>query len=771
MPRLLASADSKQAGARPSFARATATSAASLVAAAALWLSGLLAPLEQSLQTAFFQMQTARASGEQVVVEMDAASLAAIRRWPWDRRHYAAVVDRLDAAGVRSIAFDVDFSTRSNTKSDRELARSLAAARSQIVLPTFSQRAAHGSSRVLDALPISEFRRSASLASVSIVPDGDGQVRRMPLGTVTAGIARPSLAAQITQRAGSADRDFPLDRSIQPATIPRISFIVVERGEFDPSSLAGKDVLIGATAVEMGDRYAVPGHGVLPGVMVQALASETLRRGVPMEVGGGAVLLVAVVLGLWIAKAASKAKTIGRFVLSALGTAILWQTSWSGLRILLEVTPGLIALAAVAAIRLLMIYRREQRLRWTHDIQTGLPNRHAIDRVGLSGHFTIAASIGNFERLNAVIGEESCAELVRKLAERIAITTGSDAVYRTEDRILAWSTGADTLQPEQILSGLSNVLRQPIEVAGRHVDAQIAFGIAAAGAVAEATFAASEAIRNGEQWRYHEAAERAALEQQVSLMGELDAAIAQNQLEVLYQPKLHLASDRIDAVEALVRWNHPDRGYLRPDMFIPLAEEGDRVDDLTLYVLKRTIEDLSKWCAQDLVIHAAVNISARLLSSPRFIAATEALLAGTGVPRMRLTFEVTESAAFLDADYAIKALESFRAMGVKISMDDYGTGQSTLSYLKRLPLSELKIDRSFVQFAHRDRSDALLVRSTLNLAHELGLQVVAEGVEEPDCLAFLRQIGCDYAQGYLIGKPMSADALAKLAGTELQRAA
>ena len=756
---------------KPSHGHSVRIAAISLVMAGALWLAGVIAPFEEGLRTTFFSMQSEAASGELVVVEMDAASLAAIKRWPWDRRHYAAVVSKLDAAGVRSIAFDVDFSTHSNAASDAEFTKSLAAARSQIILPTFSQQANHRSTRVLDALPITEFRRWGSLASVSVAPDVDGQVRRMPMGTITAGTPRPSLSAQIAQQNGSAGRSFPLNRGIRSATIPRLSFISVERGEFAPAVLAGKDVLIGATAVEMGDRYAVPGQGVLPGVIVQALAVETLRRGVPIEAGGGALLLWAALLCLVIARATSKAQAAARWLLATLSVLVLWQASWTIFHILMGVGPGLLALAAAGALRALAIFRSAQHFARTHDAETGLPNRHAMSRISGAGHVTIAASIGNFERLQAVLGEENCAELVRKIAERITAKAGGVTVYRIEDRSLAWCPGVDAPSPELFLPGLANVLRQPVEVGGRHVDAQISFGIAEVSAITEATLAASEAMRNGKPWHYHVAAERAALERQVSLMGELDAAVELGQLEVAYQPKLHLASDRITAVEALVRWKHPDRGYMQPDLFIPLAEETDRIADLTLFVLKRTIEDLSSWCAQGLVMSAAVNISARLLTSTHFLAASKALLLATGVPRTRLIFEVTESAAFLNADAAATTLEAFRAMGVAISMDDYGTGQSTLSYLKRLPLSELKIDRSFVQFAHRDKSDSLLVRSTLNLAHELGLQVVAEGVEDIECLNFLREIGCDYAQGYLIGKPMSADELASIASAHLQLAA
>ncbi|PKP94293.1 MAG: hypothetical protein CVT75_04540 [Alphaproteobacteria bacterium HGW-Alphaproteobacteria-14] len=250
--------------------------------------------------------------------------------------------------------------------------------------------------------------------------------------------------------------------------------------------------------------------------------------------------------------------------------------------------------------------------------------------------------------------------------------------------------------------------------------------------------------------------------QQFSLLGELDDALREGQIKVYYQPKINLASDRIDSVEALVRWQHPTRGMLPPDCFIPLIEEAGRIDDLTLAVLEQAINDMRTWCEQGLVIGVAVNISATLLTSESFANKALALVARAGAPAHRLTFEVTESAQFEDHDQAIAVLARFWASGIRISMDDYGTGQSTLNYLKQLPLSELKIDRSFVQNAHVDQGDAMLVRSTLQLAHELGIMVVAEGVEDAACLAFLKGIGCDYAQGYFVGRPVPAENLVAL---------
>ena len=280
--------------------------------------------------------------------------------------------------------------------------------------------------------------------------------------------------------------------------------------------------------------------------------------------------------------------------------------------------------------------------------------------------------------------------------------------------------------------------------------------------VANAILAAAQAQAAGAGWHVHAEREGEEAARDLSLLGELDQAVAEGALRVLYQPKFEIAHGHIASVEALVRWIHPERGMISPDAFIPLAERNDRIAGLTLFVLGQTIADLGAWDAAGNTISGAVNISAKLLGSELFLAAARKLIGDSGLAPGRLVFEVTESAAMTDGEGAIAALQGFKAMGIAISMDDYGTGQSTLSYLKRLPLDELKIDRSFVQFAHRNRSDGVLVRSTIELAHELGLKVVAEGVEDEECLAFLRDAHCDMAQGYLISRPVDAAAIAAL---------
>ena len=315
------------------------------------------------------------------------------------------------------------------------------------------------------------------------------------------------------------------------------------------------------------------------------------------------------------------------------------------------------------------------------------------------------------------------------------------------------------------MRALRALMLNPVEVGGRRVDVTLAIGFAGEGAKGGATRTIANAMLSAERaesgggWHSHDSSEDEALDRDLSLLGELDEAVATGQLRVFYQPKLDIAKGVISSVEALVRWEHPTRGFMRPDLFIPLAEQNDRIGGLTMYVLRQTIADLLEWERNGNAISGAVNISAKLLTLGDFVTDVRRLVEESPIDPRRLVFEVTESAAMHDPAGAAAALRSFAELGIGISMDDYGTGQSTLSYLKQLPLGELKIDRSFVQFAHQNRSDGVLVRSTIELAHELGLKVVAEGVEDDGCLAFLRDAGCDLAQGYLISKPVDGVAL------------
>ncbi len=731
-------------------------------------MTGVFRPAEDRLTELSFNLLSREASGQVHVVEMDAASIAAIQRWPWPRDHYARAVTALDAAGVRSISFDVDFSGHGDAAGDRAFALAIANAHAPIALPTFAQRASSDDKRQLDSLPIPELREHAHLASVSVAPDPDGMVRRLPFGTVTGATARPSLSTFVAGRSGAVGEHFPIDFAIDPATIPRHSFVAIENGMIPPGSLKGKDVIIGASAIEIGDRYAVPRNGVIPGVVIQALAAETLADGVPIYGSWRLPLLVAAVLSLALLRARRRRAVLVRTAVAMLGIVTVWLTARLAADLWFEVAPSLALLIGAGAVRYGVLSHRFAALRMQVDVESGLPNRLALDARPHSPHdrFFIAAQIDDFAGLQLALEGGSLGQLLRRIAERLQVAGGSGKIYRTEDRTLVWSTSLPIDEIEAQLAGLRALMRSPFEIDGRRLGVSLTFGVADQRGIdppIHAAHAAAVAKRTNKVWRLHDADEGEAASQQFSLLGELEAALHSGGISVLYQPKLNLRTQTIDAVEALVRWKHPDRGMLPPDCFIPLFEEAGRIDDLTLAVLARSLTDMRIWQERGLAIGAAVNISAGLLTSDSFSARALALVRNAGVPTQLVTFEVTESAQFEDTEKAVATLRRFKDAGIRISMDDYGTGQSALNYLKLLPLSELKIDRMFVANAHVDRGDAMLVRSTVQLAHELGLKVVAEGIEEAGCLAFLENIGCDYAQGYFIGRPMKADDLAQKA--------
>jgi len=735
--------------------------------------------LEHLFQDARYAVRSHKASGGVHVVEIDARSIAAIDRWPWPRRNYAHLIDRLHRAGASSIVFDVDFSSQSTSADDNAMAAALKRAGGTVVLPALRQAAGGGKAGFVDAMPIPELRAQAMAATVSILPDADGLLRSAPLGLITDGAPRPSLSALIANRAGAAGEDFPIDYAIDPLTIPRHSFIDIRDGHFDPAAIAGKHVLIGATAVESGDRYAVPRYGVIPGVVIQALAAETLINGVPQQGGWAWPLLLALAVAPVILRARSRVLLAGAILIAPLaifGASLLAE--WV-LLIHLRIVPALAALAEISLAALMTRGMRAWRKRVLHDEPTGMPNRaRLVGDLRHDARLVIAtARIGDYDKLLAALGGSGMAELMCRVRDRISVLGGGQTIYRVEDRVLAWRSTVDLDQVEVRYDQLRRMMMLPIEVAGRRADVALAIGVAAgrgtdcAGVLANAALAAAEARSRGTGWHVHSTDEANALSHEISLLGELAHAVDTGEIRVLYQPKLDIRTGRIASVEALVRWQHPTRGLLGPDVFIPLAERNDRITGLTLHVLARTIADLHAWNAAGHRISGAVNISAKLLSSAQFVDEVAALIGRTGIEPDRLILEVTESAAVHDPAVAADTLAAIKRLGVAISMDDYGTGHSTLTYLRQLPLDELKLDRSFVQFAHQNRSDAVLVRSTVELAHELGLKVVAEGVESVACLDYLASVGCDLAQGFLISRPTTATAIAELLGRPLSLAA
>ncbi|MEZ5257222.1 MAG: EAL domain-containing protein [Ilumatobacteraceae bacterium] len=249
----------------------------------------------------------------------------------------------------------------------------------------------------------------------------------------------------------------------------------------------------------------------------------------------------------------------------------------------------------------------------------------------------------------------------------------------------------------------------------------------------------------------------------LALAGELGRALAHREFQLFYQPQLDISTGRVLAIEALARWPHPTYKSVPPDEFIPLVEQSGLIGEFTEWALDSALHDVAIWRELWPDLRVSVNMSARSLSDPNFTRTVERHLQEHGLGADALTLELTEGTVMSDPDRALRALGELHQLGIRIAIDDFGTGYSSLSYLKRLPVDEVKIDKSFVMTMVGDDDDVAIVRSTIDLARSLGMETVAEGVESPEAVAILGELGCQMAQGYFLSRPIpSADVETKI---------
>jgi diguanylate cyclase (GGDEF)-like protein len=376
-------------------------------------------------------------------------------------------------------------------------------------------------------------------------------------------------------------------------------------------------------------------------------------------------------------------------------------------------------------------------------------------------------NLNNFREINNTLGHQNGDALLRQVAATLQATLWESdmvACLGGDEFAVLLARLADHRDIELVLQKILGALRRPVSVVGVPINVEASFGIAIYPEHGEA----AETL-----WQRADIALRAAKEKQrdflvyrpdidhhdpshLALLGELGAAIDRNELVLHYQPTLHLASGRAIGAEALVRWQHPVRGLVYPDGFVPLAERTQLINPLTACVLANALRQGQVWEREGLPLSLSVNLSARNLQEPELGARIVELARSSRFPLQRLTVEVTETAIMADSALAKKVLTVLHEAGISISMDDFGIGQSSLAYLKDLPISRMKIDKSFVM-GFGEARNAAIVRSAVALAHNLGLGVTAEGVENEETLVELREMGCDLAQGYYIARPMPVD--------------
>lgn len=410
-----------------------------------------------------------------------------------------------------------------------------------------------------------------------------------------------------------------------------------------------------------------------------------------------------------------------------------------------------------------------------HDGLTDLPNRSLLyDRVqqallACKRDIHVVAlfimDLDRFKEINDTMGHHSGDLVLKTVAGRLlqaVRATDTAARLGGDEFAVVLPSLPDSESAVQLAKTVLHAVQQPILLGGRTIDVGASLGIAlypahgedAATLIQRADMAMYMAKRahNG-YWLYSGQSSTEGRDR-LSLHSELRRAIETGQLELYYQPKVDCGTNAVSDAEALLRWNHPRHGLIMPDQFIPLAESTGLIRPLTAWVVKRALSQCREWWDEGLEIHVAVNISAVNLQDPEFPGEVERFIDTCGARPQWLELEITETAVMLDPAVAIEAIKRLHDMGVTLAIDDFGTGYSSMAYLQKLLIAKIKIDRSFVLNMTTNKSDAVIVRSLIGLAHNLGLKVVAEGVETQDTWDELRSLGCDGAQGYFMSRPV-----------------
>jgi diguanylate cyclase (GGDEF)-like protein len=427
-----------------------------------------------------------------------------------------------------------------------------------------------------------------------------------------------------------------------------------------------------------------------------------------------------------------------------------------------------------------------------HDLLTGLPNRTLLHRrveqsiaAAASGDASVALlviDLDRFKEVNDTFGHQYGDLLLQQIGPRLSdVLQSADTIARLGgDEFAVLLPGANAARAEQVARKLLTALDRSFIISDISVDVGGSIGIALSPEHAadsdvllrRADVAMYVAKRAGRGFALYSPDQDQHSPDRLAMVGDLRRAIESDELTLHYQPKVSLRTNRCIGVEALIRWQHPQHGLIPPDQFIPLAERTGLIKNLSYWVLNAALKQARDWLAIGVDVPIAVNLSMRDLHDLELPDTVARLLRHWQVEPRQLAVEITENGLMAEPARALQTITGLRVMGIRIAIDDFGTGYSSLAYLKRLPVDELKIDRSFIRDLATDDDDLAIVRSTISLGHDLGLTIVAEGIEDAGTWDLLKRLGCDIVQGYFSGRPMSAAALvASLATTQVSLAA
>lgn len=419
-----------------------------------------------------------------------------------------------------------------------------------------------------------------------------------------------------------------------------------------------------------------------------------------------------------------------------------------------------------------------------HDSLTGLPNRALLqDRLEQTIHQAernqskmslLLLDLDRFKEINDTLGHPVGDIVLRRVSKRLeACLRATDTVARLGgDEFAIITNYSDHSQIESFIKRIVKDIERVITVEDQKLYIGLSIGVAsypkdgldADTLIQHADIAMYSAKRENKNQEFYETDKDYHSADNLTLLADLKAELKKpsDHIQLYFQPQVDISTGELSSVESLVRWNHPQQGFLRAEHIIRMAEQSGLIAELTYWVISESIHELAKWNNQAITL--SINLSAWNIQDVDLIPFVSRTLLEANIKPEQILFEITESAVMTDPVKAREVLKLLNDMGIELAIDDYGTGFSSLAYLKLLPVKYLKIDKSFVLDMLDDENDAIIVRSTIELAHNLGLSIIAEGVENKNTLIKLRELGCDYAQGYFISKPMPADEVAQWLG-------
>jgi EAL domain-containing protein (putative c-di-GMP-specific phosphodiesterase class I)/CHASE2 domain-containing sensor protein len=734
-----------------------------LLAAILFGITGFGELLEDGLRIGRNEIRSHPVAGDFVLVEINDSSLHQVGSWPWPRSTQAKLIEKIDELGAGQIVMDILYANPSEPAEDAALAKAIAQAGN--VTLAVQNRIGDLDGKPNAVLPQPAFARHARLAAIGVYYNWQNAAWKVPYAVTVGDRTMPSLAAEIAGISGPPGSEFRVDYALDADSIKRVSAADILDGRVSRAALDGKTVVVGTNSPRI-DQYVIPGRGKRSGVFIHMLAAETLMKGEPADLGWIPGLLAAAAAAAFaLRKRRNRALGIAAVAIFAVPLAT------EAFLVSLDITPGLFLLAVIGG-RLAM---KRSRAKGLVNPLTGLPNLAALaaDRSGKDLPL-VAARVHNYAEIASTLDAAGERQFIEQIVARLTLGQQDRRVYQGDEGIFAWFAAKGTPFASH-LDALHALFRSPVRVGASSIDAVLSFGVELGSSrsptsrLGSALVAADEADSEALKWKFHDPARLQDVPWRLSLLSQLDTAIDNGEVWLAYQPKLDLATRRTVGAEALARWTHPDKGPITPMEFIAAAEQHDRIERLTDFVIDNAVQSAARIIERGIDFTIAVNLSARMLNDRRLPAKVAAILDRHGLEPARLTLELTETAAVSGSGNGIDLLAGLRDLGVKIAIDDYGTGLSTLEYLKKIPASEIKIDQSFVKSMRDNRSDLIMVQSTIALAHSLGRTVVAEGVEDPQSLEQLTMLKCDIAQGFVVGRPMSFEELVRRLQVERQR--